>query len=150
MVYLIPWSRSEMHIMIMAFLCMRVHRFYIYILYMYIQGIIVLLKNKTLEPELHNTPHWKRNVHISDSKWYIVGCGTGALWDLSNLFIVKMKSVIKSKRGYRFSQVQSHRPQTARFHLLAVPLETNAHAHGSTLIPRALEFWRVTHVTLFR
>ena len=27
-----------------------------------------------------------RNVHISVPKWYIVGCGTGALWDLWDLY----------------------------------------------------------------
>ena len=30
----------------------------------------------------HNAPFCNRNVHISVTKWCIVGYGTGALWDL--------------------------------------------------------------------
>ena len=32
----------------------------------------------------HNATFCNRNVHISATKWYIVGHGNGALWDLYN------------------------------------------------------------------
>ena len=38
-------------------------------------------------PISHNASHWNRNVHISVPMWFIVGYGTGALWDLSDWLI---------------------------------------------------------------
>ena len=38
----------------------------------------------------HNAPFCNRNVHISVTKWCIVGYGTGALWDLYNRSILSL------------------------------------------------------------
>ena len=38
----------------------------------------------------HNAAFCNRNVHISVTKWCIVGYGTGALWDLCNRSVVNI------------------------------------------------------------
>ena len=61
-----------------------------------------LLANLTMHKNIsHNAPFCNSNVHISVTKWCIVGCGTRALWDLCNGSIGRLLGTPLQSRSRR-------------------------------------------------